>query len=1207
MLIRDLFLSDVTRDIPPVVYFHEQSPEKLQAEVAEYIITGGYPEHHPSHCRVPDGIHEQYVRLLSSITRELDKPGGPELPTAWISGFYGSGKSSFAKLLGLALDGVALPDGQSLAEAWLQRNLSDRRQEMVAAWNHLRQKIDPLAVVFDVGGVARDNEHIHSAAVRQIQRRLGYCSSEPLVAQFELKLERDGEWQRFLDSAAQVLDEPWAVVKERALAEEEFSLVMSVMYPEHYTDPMSWFTSRAGTHGYVDSPEEAVAAIADMLRFRRPAATLFLVIDEVAQYVLANKDRVDRLRAFATALGARLRGKVWLLALGQQQLDEGADDSFLIWARDRFPPTLRVHLANTNIRDVVHQRLLRKTPAAETQLRQLFEAHRADLKLYAYGCEDLSTEEFIEVYPLLPGYVDLILRITSALRARSRRVQGDDQAIRGLLQLLGELFRSQHLADLPVGTLVSLDRIYQVQYTALDADTQASMSRLQNQCANDADDLRLRAAKVVALLELIQDTTPTDARLVAQCLYTRLDQGNQLNAVSAALESLRQQNLLGYSEKQGYKIQSSAGEEWERERRDIDVSREALLDALQEGLKSLLGEMSLPRQGNREFRWEALFSDGRWVQDQRLQLSRDEAVITVDLRWLLKEDRSDSKWVSRSAQSELADRLLWIAGDSAPMEAVLRDLGKSRRMVERYQSRQESLNPARRVLLQEEKNRVEDLEKRARGSIADTWLAGRLYFRGRGLNPRDLGSAFTTALLAAGNQILADLYPHLILMNVQTAELMQLLEPELSGPSAKFLGGELGLLTLEHGRYQATCEGVVPRRVQEFLEGEQGCSGGRLLGQFGGPPYGYPPAVVKACVAGLLRAGKLRIQPDGGPEINALRDPGVKDLFDKDRGFRRAEFYPNRDSPLTTKDRARISRFFQEQLQQSVERENDAIADGVMRYFPPLVQELRQVHQQLNRLPAAPPTPPVLEKLQRVLEQCIQRSRETLPTVVALKTHLDTLRDGVQQLRVYHAELSDAAIQAVQDAARVQSIPLQQLREVAALSAEAEQAAEQLETHLQGDCPWRDIAVLDTPLQVLQAAYRAERQRRLAQQGTQAEAVRQTLKRRQGFSTLTADQSHHVLRPIAEAMTQTTMDEVMPTLRALEDRFLRALQEADEEANARLDEILNQQPEKQRVEAMDLGLQNREVGSEADVDALVNEIRERLLTRVRAGARVRLK
>ena len=31
-----LFLHDVTRDIPPVVYFHEDSPAKLHAEVSDY-------------------------------------------------------------------------------------------------------------------------------------------------------------------------------------------------------------------------------------------------------------------------------------------------------------------------------------------------------------------------------------------------------------------------------------------------------------------------------------------------------------------------------------------------------------------------------------------------------------------------------------------------------------------------------------------------------------------------------------------------------------------------------------------------------------------------------------------------------------------------------------------------------------------------------------------------------------------------------------------------------------------------------------------------------------------------------------------------------------------------------------------------------------------------------------------------------------------
>src|SRR5690606_30369420 len=196
--IRDLFVADVTRDIPPVVYFHEQSPNKLAVEVSEYIITGGYLDGHPGKKRVPEGIHEHYVALLGAISDELDRPEGPELPCCWISGFYGSGKSSFAKLLGFALDGAELPDGRSMADALLARDLSDRRQELADAWKRLRAKIDPIAVVFDVGSVARDGEHIHALAVRMVQQRLGYCSTDPIVADSELKLERDREWPRFL-------------------------------------------------------------------------------------------------------------------------------------------------------------------------------------------------------------------------------------------------------------------------------------------------------------------------------------------------------------------------------------------------------------------------------------------------------------------------------------------------------------------------------------------------------------------------------------------------------------------------------------------------------------------------------------------------------------------------------------------------------------------------------------------------------------------------------------------------------------------------------------------------------------------------------------------------------------------------------------------------------------------------------------------------
>ena len=706
MLIRELFASDVTRDIPPVVYFQDQSPERLEDEVREYIVTGGWPEGHPNRRRVPSGIHEEYVRLLTALSAELAKRGGPDLPNVWISGFYGSGKSSFAKLLGLALDGATLPSGGSLAEAWLARDTSPRSAELRAAWSALRDQLDPIAVVFDVGGVAKEGEHVHAVALRQLQKRLGYCAHS-IVADFELKLERDGRWTEFERAALATLGRPWDAEKHTFLADSSFSRVMHAMQPEVYSSPTDWLRTHLAQQRQREAPNAVAEAMRDMVHFRKPGATVFLVIDEVSQYVMDNSARKDALRVFASALGAVMRGRCWMFALGQQKLDEAGDDTLLVWAKDRFPPQLRVHLATTNIRDVVHKRLLHKRPEVEQTLRALFERHRPDLALYAFGCKDVASDEFIETYPLLPGQVDLVLQITSALRARSNRAQGDDQAIRGLLQLLGELFRGRRLADQPLGALVSLDQVYEVQHTALDSETQASMSRLLSQPLDDADGLQLRAAKVVALLQLVQETLPTTASLVAQCLYDRVDLGNNVDAVTQALEALRRANLLGFAEKTGYKLQSSSGEEWERERNDFGLPRDSLSELVRDALGRLVSEPERPKLQGRSFVLTGRFSDGRRHDQTLIGTSPgDNAAVRVDLRFLPLDERTESAWVKRSAEAPLTDHLVWVCGDTGLLEDTARELQRSRSMVSKYDGRRDSLTPARADLLRNERARA---------------------------------------------------------------------------------------------------------------------------------------------------------------------------------------------------------------------------------------------------------------------------------------------------------------------------------------------------------------------------------------------------------------------------------------------------------------------------------------------------------------------
>ena len=1199
MKIRDLFDKEVTRAIPPVIYFHEQSPEQLRDEVTEYIITGGYNDGHPAKKRVPVGIHEQFVRLLTGIERELDRRDGPSEPACWISGFYGSGKSSFAKLLGLALDGRTLPDGVPLCDALLRQDKSPNQADFKRAWDALITKVEPMAVVFDVGGVARDNEHIHSTVLRQTQQRLGYCK-HPLVADFELRLERDGLWADFEAAAQRTLGRPWQEAVGDSFADDHFSTVMHALQPDRFPDAMSWIDVRAGADTRGLAPTEATRAIADMLEFRAPGKHLFVVVDEVSQYIHQDEGRMLKLQSFVSSLKEQLRGRVWLLVTGQEKLEEEAGSTVLAKMQDRFPVSLRVHLASTNIRDVVHRRLLAKKSAHEPALRALFEQHRSKLSLYAYGGDELTPESFVETYPLLPGFIDLLLQITTAMRARSTRTQSDDHAIRGLLQLLGELFRTQGLADDEVGRLISIDTICDAHHTALDTDTRKSLDRALAHCAKRDDADGARAAKAVALLQLVAESAPVSAERVARCLYARLDAGDERRAIADALERLRAENLLGYSEKRGYKLQSSAAQEWERERTGISVTPERQYELIREKLKLLVGIPTRPELKGVPIPLAARFSDGRQADDVRLVDPRTDTACVFDFRLALPDAAAQTDWSTLSGQGELATRVLWLVGAPEEMISAARELGRSRMMVQRYEHRVDSLERERRNLLNDERSRADTLEETLRDRVEAAWLDGTMYFQGAPTPAREHhAGSFGNALLKAASDALPGIYPSFEPIVVTDGELATLLERDLRGESPKFLETGLGILTLDAGRIEATCSGRVPSAVAAYVKQQNGTAGESLFKHFGKPPYGYGSTLVRACLAGLLRGMKVRIRPKSGPEVTSMIDPGAKDLFRRERDLRQADIFPGKEGPVTGRDRVAIAAFFQRAFGVALPRENDALADAAYQHLPGAAARLRALEGRLARLPGAPDTPEVLVALHKALEDC-RRSRQVEPTVIDLKRHLTALTDGMERLAIDDAELTDAAVAAVQAIDVAVHRKAAPLAKVEAPEGALAAAIERLEAQLATAAPWRGAIALAPDVDLVDAAYRDVRGRVLAGHERAIEAGFAKLCERPGVREITDAQLAELERLVGGARISTDDGAVAPALDALDALFAPRLVERLADAHRRLDEMLK------RVRVVNVGLSNVVVESESDLDRRLAALRERVKSQLDAGYSVRL-
>lgn len=88
MMIKDLFVKPIDRDIKGVIKVGQDDSSNVRQELEEYVVTRELQKH----------FAEFFSSYKRGILGTTDKMG------VWISGFFGSGKSHFLKILSYLLD-----------------------------------------------------------------------------------------------------------------------------------------------------------------------------------------------------------------------------------------------------------------------------------------------------------------------------------------------------------------------------------------------------------------------------------------------------------------------------------------------------------------------------------------------------------------------------------------------------------------------------------------------------------------------------------------------------------------------------------------------------------------------------------------------------------------------------------------------------------------------------------------------------------------------------------------------------------------------------------------------------------------------------------------------------------------------------------------------------------------------------------------------
>ena len=719
---------------------------------------------------------------------------------------------------------------------------------------------------------------------------MGYAKDLDL-AELEITLEGEGRLDTFKQTFARLYDKEWNREKGKAVfAISKASRVMHELDPDTYTTADSW--SQAATNRADVTPNMLADRCKQLMDRKYPGKSLAFVIDEVGQFVARDVQKMLDLQAVVQSLGRVGRGTIWIVVTSQESLNEivgGLDDRRVELARlkDRFP--LQVHLEPSDISEVTSKRILSKNADAEKTLRQLFTANRgrltdstrltADIKL-----PELSTEAFVDLYPLLPYQIDLIIQIVSGLRTQggaARHVGGANRTIIKLAQQL-LIHPEVDLANQPIGTLARLDQMYELVSGNISSEIRGKIADIKTKVAHP---LSQPVAKAICLLQFVKSVHRT-AENIAATLHTAVDADPRLAEVREALEALKRAHMVREGD-DGYRIPTPAEDDWERLRINLPTPKPAdtskIYGDLFEGFwkpqpAHKLQETKLFKAG--------LNLNGRLLTD-------GDIMVYMVLSETGKAFEDTAAELRKRSQNE-PNGAFWAVPTNDTIDREVVEIYRSKEMLSRKGRGAQTKDET--ALVAEERIRAGRHQDELKRMLRQACLAGTIYFRGNDRSPK----ADVDTIKKATENLLAQCLPEVFHRFAEAAALVKkqdldslmtthnLLGLSTVFTSLKLLKGESGKTVFNQDSGPLA---EIFAKIKNRTDYGENASGKYLETEFGKEPFGWEFDVIRLLTVSLVRADAIEATSKG-QLIESAMSVEAKNTFSQNNLFRQASFRP---------------------------------------------------------------------------------------------------------------------------------------------------------------------------------------------------------------------------------------------------------------------------------------------------------------------------
>jgi len=943
--IRNLFDSSraISRPIEKVITYQNRSEQQLRAEITEYIAT--------------ENIEENFSDLLKKMQSAMQSGGEHEIGV-WVSGFYGSGKSSFTKYLGFALD-RSMKVGDDTFLDLLKNQLKTTGAK--ALFNQVSASYNASVIFLDLASemlAGASMEDISTVLYLKVLQWAGY-SEDLKVAELERMMEKDGKLGAFMARAKEELEgSEWSEVRNQPLiANQIASRLATEFYPRLFPNVEDF--QNLALHVNKSELKRAEEMI-ELIRQKSGKKNILFIVDEVGQYVSAKPNLILNLDGLAKNLKHLGLGSVWFFATAQQTLTEDNASAMLnapglFKLKDRFP--VQINLEASDIKEICHKRLLTKSAGGEQELGSKFDTSGASLRTSTqlkdggvYEAE-LGRKTFIDLYPFLPAHFEILLQLLSRL-ARKTGGLGLRSAIKVVQEvLIDKIGHKTCLADAQVGELANTVTFYD----SLRRDIQGSYGYIIDGVERVAErfpdePLYNDVAKSIAVLQILENL-PVSPQNIAALLQPDLTAPSLKESVEKGVEALLKDSMIPLGEKNGgLRFLTQAAITLQKQFDQIEFRLVDLRSELNGVLRSIFKPLPSARLSGVRPVTAGLKVVIGGSQSVSLEGEREAIQFHAEFVPAVSYDvvRTERENESRIARERTTVFLL--GRSDAEADSIAVTLVRCRKFLDSHRAASEQETQEYVRIVDERMKRASaELERKLLAAL----MAGSFIAHGTHQPVSERGSE----LLEAAKSFLAEMAGRVFDRYVEAAHQADsgLAEKFLKTPMDRISSTEdpLGLVTRAGGRSQIKLDHKAIVSIKDYL-GQQGqVEGRRLLDLFSDPPFGWSKDTTRYLLAAAFLGGEIKLRIAGSDHF--VKNDDSLAAFSSNRSFG-AVGIALRQEPPDPEALVRASDRLCNLTGEDTLPLEDEIAAAAKKHFPtyqavyaPLATELRTLSDTLEQ------------------------------------------------------------------------------------------------------------------------------------------------------------------------------------------------------------------------------------------------------------------